>query len=921
VNPLSQAALRHPGRTLIAVALLTAAAAPGLARLELRTDGQALVPPRAAAVVYDREVRRRFGIRDPMVVVVRAERPEGIFHPGTLRRVRDLTAALARIPEIGPAGVTSLATEQGFRFRPGTLQHRTFLDLLPATPAALAELRSDLARIGVYDGVLLGRGGKAAAVVVGVPPGADRQSLWNQVRSIAAVYDGDGDRVEVLGAPVAETLLGSHILADLGLPASWLGAEAEGAGRRIGLVPASLAMMALVFLIGFRRPAAAVLPLAKVGICLVLVFGFMGWLGVPVYLTTAVLPVLLLAVGTASEIHLFRRFGALHRERPQASGSELAGAAVEEVEAPVLQAAATTAVGFLSFSLSSIGPVRIFGLFAGAGVLLCLLGSLAATPAVLALIPLGWISPRRTGFNPTAGGFFRRIALFAVRHRRAVLAVAAAVALLALDGVRRVAVQDSWVDGFAPGSDFARAMRRFDRDFAGAHVLQVVVETEPLRRTGEVAGGAVGDRTLTLPVSAGISKPQLLGSFLEIDGPRGGASPSRRWSSWVETARVERDQIVLGWPVTGGSPRFWLMPRPGDRVGWTLRGEPLTKPAVLGRVRDLERFLAGRAGVGGVLGPARFLETAAFLTQPDDPSSRRLPESPEAARILWHNAGQVLGPERLHRIVDSDHAHGLVTVFLRGSNFVDTARLMADLRAWERRSLAPSGVRLGFAGDVAVSQSLIGAVVTTQVESLALSLLGIFAVTAWLARSWRRGGLCVVPAAFAVLLDFAAMGWLGIPLGVATSMFAGMTLGVGVDYAIHLLARASRLRRQGLGDETALASALAATGPAILIDSASSILGFAVLLLSQVPANHRLGGLLSLSLGVCVLATLWVVPALAALGEERRWPARKRSTVLGGPRGSLLPKEPAHPSRRPRDPRPFPPHPRADDRPAGPHPG
>jgi predicted RND superfamily exporter protein len=119
-----------------------------------------------------------------------------------------------------------------------------------------------------------------------------------------------------------------------------------------------------------------------------------------------------------------------------------------------------------------------------------------------------------------------------------------------------------------------------------------------------------------------------------------------------------------------------------------------------------------------------------------------------------------------------------------------------------------------------------------------------------------------VPATFAVLLNFAAMGWLGIPLGVATSMFAGMTLGVGVDYAIHFLARASRLRREG-GDETALASALAATGPAILIDSASSILGFGVLLLSQVPANHRLGGLLALSLGVCVLATLWVVPALA----------------------------------------------------------
>jgi predicted RND superfamily exporter protein len=848
------------------VALLTVAAAPGLARLELRTDGAALVPPRAAAVTYDRAVRHRFGIRDPMVVVVRAERPEGIFNPKTLRRVRDLTAALARIPGIGPAGVTSLATEQGFRFIPGTLRRRTFLDPLPEKPAEIAELRSDLARIGVYDGVLLGAGGRAAAVVVGVPPGSDRQALYRRVRREAR--GGEGDRVEVLGAPVAETLLGSHILADLGLPSSWLGVGAEDSGRLIGLVPASLAMMGLVFLIGFRRPAAAVLPLAKVGICLVLVFGAMGWLGVPVYLTTAVLPVLLLAVGTASEVHLFRRFGLKRAERPSAEGRELAVAALEEVEAPVLQAAATTAVGFLSFSLSSIGPVQVFGLAAAGGVLLCLLGSLAATPAVLALVPPGWIS-RSLGTPTERVGLFSRTARFAVRHRRAVLAVAAVVALLAVDGVRRLVVQDSWVDGFAPESEFARSMRQFDRDFAGAHVLQVAVETEALRRTGEAAGADVGDRTLNLAALPGISAPQLLGSFLELEGPRRDPQP-RQWSSWVATARSEGDRIVLGWPITGGSPRFWLEPRPEDRVGWVLRREPLAVPAVLQKVRDLEHFLAGRPGVGGVLGPAQFLETASFLTSPDDPRSRHLPASPEAAEILWHNSGVVLGHERLGRIVDADRARGLVTVFLRGSNFAGTGRLMADLKSWEHRHLAPAGVHLGFAGDVAVSQSLIGAVVTTQVESLALSLVGIFAVTAWLARSGRRGRLCVVPAAFAVLLDFAAMGWLGIPLGVATSMFAGMTLGVGVDYAIHLLARAERLRQEGLGNEAALARALTVTGPAILIDSTSSILGFAVLLLSQVPANHRLGGLLSLSLGMCVLATLWVVPALAFRASEGR---------------------------------------------------
>ncbi|HEY3572174.1 MAG TPA: MMPL family transporter [Thermoanaerobaculia bacterium] len=862
MNPLSRAALRHPRRTLSAVALLVLASVPGLARLGLRMDGRALIPARAPEAVYDREVRRWSGSRDPLVAVVRADGPEGIFRPPTLRRVRDLTAALIRLGGVGPDNVTSLATERGFRFRPGTLQRSTLLDPLPTAPAEVARLRADLARIGVWDGLLVGRAGRSAAVVVGVPPGVDRAAFYRRMRKVAEAYAGDGDRIEVVGAPAAEALLGSHILADLGIPAAWVGAERDAEGRRIGLVPLALVLMGLVFLAAFGRMAAAALPLLKVGVCLIVSFGLMGWLGVPVYLTTAVLPVLLIAVGTASEVHLFRRFAALRDERPEATAGELAAAAVAEVESPVLQAAATTAAGFLSFSLSPVAPVRAFGLFAAAGALLCLLGSLTAVPAALALLPPGWIARRRPLRPSPAARLFSTLGRFAIHRRRAVLAAAALAALLAADGLRRLEVQDSWVDGFAPASGFARAMRRFDRDFAGSNLLRVVVEAPGFHRSGTVDGAAVGDRSLLLP-AAGMPSARLPGSFLDLrraDGPR--------WGSWVAAVRPEGPRIALSWPLTGGSPRFGLGAGPGVPVSWEIRLEPLAVPATLERVRDLERFLAGWPGVGKVSGPAELLETAAFLMRPDAAGPRRLPGSPREADILWHNTGRALGEERLRRIVDAGRTRGLVTVFLRGSNYAETARLMAALRAWERNRLAPHGARLGFAGDVAVSQALIAGVVTTQVESLALSLLGIFAVTAGLSRSLRRGLLCVLPAAFAVLLNFAALGWWGVPLGVATSMFAGMTLGVGVDYAIHLLDRMERLGRRGLRGEDAAAAALEATGPAILTDAASTVLGFAVLLLSQVPANHRLGGLLALSLTSCVAATVLVVPILA----ERRRP-------------------------------------------------
>ena len=77
------------------------------------------------------------------------------------------------------------------------------------------------------------------------------------------------------------------------------------------------------------------------------------------------------------------------------------------------------------------------------------------------------------------------------------LAAAAVLALVALDGVRRVRVQDSWLDGFAPGSGFAQSMRRFDRDFLGTSILRVTVTAQPARFAGTVEGRAIEDRRVT----------------------------------------------------------------------------------------------------------------------------------------------------------------------------------------------------------------------------------------------------------------------------------------------------------------------------------------------------------------------------------------------------------------------------------------
>lgn len=163
---------------------------------------------------------------------------------------------------------------------------------------------------------------------------------------------------------------------------------------------------------------------------------------------------------------------------------------------------------------------------------------------------------------------------------------------------------------------------------------------------------------------------------------------------------------------------------------------------------------------------------------------------------------------------------------------------------------------------------MIEAIVGTQLSSVLLSLVGIGALTCWLFSSFAWGLLCVLPAGLGVLGVFAAMGWAGIPLGVATSMFAATVLCVGDDYAIHLVEALRRLRQTGRSLDDALVSAIAETAPAILIDALAVGAAFGILCFSRVPPNARLGGLVVVSIVVCVVATLGVLPGFVRVAAS-----------------------------------------------------
>ena len=943
-------AIRRPGTALAVAALLTLVAAPGVFRLKLRTDGRALVPPGAPEVQYANSIRDEFGIPDQLVVLVRSGRPEGIFNPDTLQLVRDLTADFRKLPAINPSNVVSLATEASFRMRPGSLTPQRLLEPPLRSSVELERLREDLRRIELYNGTLVSDDAQSTAILIGVPAGGDRTQLYERVMAIIIAKQqeiaglaparhseqfapgtparGEGgmpglrsqDDITVTGAPVAESLLGIHILEDLGVPQRLLGASTRHRAaqsdwglpsnlhqlrqliaRRIGLLPVAILMMVVVFSLAFRNPLATLVPLPGVVATLVFVFGLMGWTGVPIYLTLAVMPVLLTATGVTNDIYVFTRYFTLLRERRDVSHRELLGETFDKLASPVAITSLTTAIGFFSFAFSPLGPVLAFGVCSGIGVLFGLFYSLTVVPAMLALIPPAWLlqgkarrlsghdeRPSDTAPADAAGrshlaAAFTALGRGVVRWRWCVVTLALVVTALTPLGLRRLRVQDSWTDAFAPESEFRRATQLVNDHFHGMHLLLVCLDATQLF-TGQLAAPPNAASQILLPGNLCKELAELEGAAITLSTPATNAAGLRIWRSQLELLRRIGTNITA-WVVPSADSADFPREGSGRAVRFAVAARAQLRPEVVAANRELAAFLRERSryAVGGVLGPYELLTTTRFMSRPDEPGARQLLPIASENRALWEYYAMALGPHRLRQVMDTNFWRSLTTVFLKDANFVDTAKLMGELRAYEREQLAPKGLKLGFGGDVALSQALIRGIVTTQLQSLAWSLAGIYLVTALLGGSWRWGLYAVLPSLLAVLLKLAIMGWLGVPLGVATSMFAAMTFGIGVNCAIQLLEAFGHEQAGGASRLAALLGAMASTGPAALINTVAVSLGFAVLMLSQVPANARLGLLMVLGLVECFVASLLLLPVLL-----HWWPLKPTRLASSGSAPAML---------------------------------
>ena len=180
-------------------------------------------------------------------------------------------------------------------------------------------------------------------------------------------------------------------------------------------------------------------------------------------------------------------------------------------------------------------------------------------------------------------------------------------------------------------------------------------------------------------------------------------------------------------------------------------------------------------------------------------------------------------------------------------------------------------------------------------RSLLVGFVAIFILLFLLFKSPTTPFVVLFPVLVAVLASFGLMHFIQIPLNFLTAMFGAVTLGLGVDYAIHLVHRyheesarggqgreQGREQGQGGNNERALNIACMKIGRNTLVTSLTTMAAFSSMALSPIRMLGEYGIMSFIAISFSALSVFLFVPSLLVLEEKIGWGARGGRGVGGG---------------------------------------
>jgi uncharacterized protein len=601
----------------------------------------------------------------------------------------------------------------------------------------------------------------------------------------------------------------------------------------------SIGSVCLILLLGLRSPRLVIAILATVVAGLVLTAGFAALAIGSLNLISVAFGVLFIGLAVDFSIQFSIRYRD-QRHRLGTLDAALIGAA-RTIGPSLALAAASTAIGFLSFVPTAYVGVRELGWIAGAGMVIAIALNFLLLPALLTLL-----RPRP---EPEPIGFARAMPVdrFLKARRFWIIAAAGFLALGCLVLFPHVTFDFDPLDLKNPNSEAMQTAFDLIKD------PDTTIYTAEILAPSLAAATTLADKLGDLPEVAQVVTGA---SFLPTDQDK-------------KLAILSDLTLLLGPSLTP-----------------VAKQAPPTDAEIMASIaacRDaLQKFAAAHPDAK----PTARL--AAALGSAVSSGPRIIPELDKAllSGLLYrlHLLGQLMQakpvgltdlPASLRDSWIAPDGQARIEVFPKG-NARDPAVLERFVAAVHR--IAPQAT--GTPVTIQESGHLIS---SAFIEAGIIAVAVIIVLLALVLRRPRDVALVLAPLLLAALMTLGATVIIGMKLNYANIIALPLLLGIGVAFDIYFVMN----WRGGLSDHLQ-----SSTARGVVFSALTTMCAFGSLALSPDPGSADMGKLLTLSLAMTVFCTLFILPALlgpamAPLPDRGSAPSRSPARKSAGARAGL----------------------------------
>jgi predicted RND superfamily exporter protein len=273
-------------------------------------------------------------------------------------------------------------------------------------------------------------------------------------------------------------------------------------------------------------------------------------------------------------------------------------------------------------------------------------------------------------------------------------------------------------------------------------------------------------------------------------------------------------------------------------------------PRVIQSLIQLDEDLRGETSVTSIMSPA------SFFRGENDPSPGNI------TKVIRSNP-------RMNGFFSKNYNMALMYVSTDiGSGEEQIQNFNKVLQEHIDNTPRPTGVKFGITGQPIIRMTIFDLLKSDAVTTLVVSAVLILLLLFIMERTYTQALLVFAPLSLGLIWTMGTLGWLGIPLSVATVGLSSMILGLGVEYGVFVLTRYNEERDKNINQLDSMKTTVHAIGTAVIGSGLTTIVGFGVLSFASIPMIQHLGQTLALGIAYCLLASLFVNPVFILLEED-----------------------------------------------------